>query len=279
MKRLHAAVLCSLLSIAIFSGCKKDDKPSAKECQVQQFDSNTDLFYNGVFGPIPYLFSKTFDLNGKVNTIDAFVYPLGEATRQQAKLEYRNQMVYLLDQNSSDTIMIVWLNNAGRVIKAQEKSGFRYKNTSPVMSYEFMYNSENKLYQYTAENRSNPTYPSKFTLPVEYDGNGNCTRASNSYFTYDLTRTAKKQFYFDSESLGNYWLGFKLLEYLNYFPEITSPANIRTNTKVMEGTYVIMNTALSNHQIDVDGKLISYKAGNDTIPIFWNCGQTNPKNY
>lgn len=274
MKRLHTAVLGSFLAILTFSACKKDDKPAAKECQVQQFESTRNLNYNGVFGPVPYLFSKTLDANGDVNTIDAYVYSLSGGFRQQGKLERKNQMVYVLNTIATDTIMIIWLNNAGKVIKAQERSGFKSSVNGALITYDFTYNADNKLQQYVVQ--ISGSTPQTSTQVATYDAAGNCLRIGSTYFTYDMTRTAKKQFYFDSESLGTFWLGFKLLEYLNYFPEVTSPVNIRTNTRVEANpTANLINTPLSDHQLDADGKLISYKAGGGSaLPIFWSCGNS-----
>jgi hypothetical protein len=276
MKRLHAALLCSLLYLILFSGCRKDDKPTAKECQVEQFESSRTLAYEELSNVVPYLFKKTFDANGRVNTIDAFVSPFGRASRQQSRLEYKNQMVYILDNSSVDTVMLVWLNNSGRVIKAEEKSGFRYTYPTVPTVYRFTYDSDNRLQEYAVNISS--SIPQNYVVKPAYDANGNCTKIQTAEFTYDLTRTAKKQFYFeDTELINSSWLGFKLLEYLNYFPEITSPKNIRINSKIMAGSYVLLNIDLNDHQFDSDGKLISYKQNTMVVPISWNCGNVNPK--
>lgn len=278
MNRLQIAIFFSLLSVALFSGCKKDDKPAAKECRVEQFESTRLFYYNKLNQQVPYLFKKTFNADGRVNSIDAFVYAGGAGARIQTGLEYKNQMVYLQCKTSNDTIMVLWLNATGKVVKAEEKSGLLSADYTVLRSFEFTYNSDNKLQQYVAEDRLYPPIPRRFIMPVEYDANGNCTKCSNTSFTYDLTRTAKKQFYYDSEDLATSWLGVKLLQYLDYFPEITSPTNIRIFTKAgSEDSYVFARTALTDHQLDADGKLISYKAGTQTIPIFWNCGNVNLK--
>ena len=276
MKRLHAATLCSLLSLTIFSGCKKDDKPTAKECQVEQFATTRTLAYAPLSNVVPYLFKKTFDSQGRVNSIDAFVSPYGAASRQQARIEYKNQMVYILDNASSDTAMVIWLNNAGRITKAEEKSGFKYTYPTVPTVYQFTYDSNNRLQEYTVNIFS--SIPQNHVVKPAYDANGNCTKIQTAEFTYDLTRTAKKQFYFeDTELINSSWLGFKLLEYLNYFPEITSPKNIRINSKIMAGTYVLLNFDLQDHQFDSDGKVISYKQNTTVVPVSWNCGNVNPK--
>jgi hypothetical protein len=278
MKRLQTAVLCSIVALTIFSGCKKDDKPVIKDCQVEEFSSNRNLTLSEGFLPVPYLFRKSLDENGKVFFIDAYVFPLGAATRIQAKIESKNHMVYLLDKAGPDTVMVIWLNNADKIIKAEEKSGFRFppNSSGTPTSYQFTYGSDNRLQQYTATTSN--AFPQTYTVSVTYDANGNCSRIGNTYFTYDLARTARKQFYFeDAESIATFWLGFKLLEYLNYFPEVTSPLNIRVNTKSLAGTYVLLETPLTDHQLDADGKLISYKTGPLVVPIVWNCGNTIKK--
>jgi len=275
MKKMSAFSLCVSLSI-LFISCNKIDWRPPTDCEVQQFGQPGGILYSGPsLGPYPYLFSKTFDRDGNVETIDAYLFSLGIDFNLKARFSLKGQTLYCLQRdNIADTFMIVQLNAKGRPVKAVETRSPAPSNpVVSAMQYDFTYN-KNRLFSITAKNRFTSYSPDTCT----YDNAGNLVNLGRTdNYEYDLTQKPKQQFYFDAENTGSFFYGLHFLEYLNFFPEITSPVNVRTKHRVgrsFNGTY-FLNYDLVNHKFDAKGKLISYDYGYNfnkfTTPIIYNC--------
>jgi hypothetical protein len=191
--------------------------------------------------------------------------------------------IFLIDvQNSTsqypDTAMRIKLDNNGRAQSYQSHLRFSpvngYKPESEIFAYK-----NNRLYTRNIT-RYEPEYGVTYNFidTFRYDAQGNViSHLANSY-KYDYSRKAKQQYYDDYIDNS---LGFPILQYLTLFPELTSPANVRTHVTsgyYDENTHVIntvFDIPLLNHQFDSNGFLISYDAGTagNTAKIVWSCAQ------
>jgi hypothetical protein len=60
---------------------------------------------------------------------------------------------------------------------------------------------------------------------------------------------------------------FYLLQYLGFFPEVTSPVNVRTGVTTGSDT----GGPLTDQQFDAEGRLIGYEIDFIPVTITWNC--------
>ena len=120
-----------------------------------------------------------------------------------------------------------------------------------------------------------------------YDRNGNLVLMQDvslfgevpgrSEFSYNLSSTAKNQNYFD-EPRGFAENSYMLLQYLGLLP--LSPTNLRTGSKVYwEDDYLASDVSLTDHVVDGNGNLVSYKSASpesgtaiSQFTINWSCG-------
>ena len=243
-------------------------------CQVASFHLSE-------FDPLPqgayYLFGKKYDPSGKnlkeiIFSISEDVF-FGDLLQFQSDYQVvdKGRKVFLITKDAlghsiPDTGAIIYLNTLGRpdsiVSYSQITYHFDARTGETVRTY-FSY-MQDRLF--TARTVKHGYFVSSdVTDTVRYDNYGNMASFASYTYQYDYTRTAKQQCYLDDymQNKGEVYL----LEYLGYFPEVTSPTNVRTG---ISGGYE--SGALTNHQFDGEGKLISYDSRNfGHVTITWNC--------
>jgi hypothetical protein len=273
MKRFHF-MLPVLAALSVLpTSCSKFDLSwlhHDKSCSVQQFNS-----YYMDASISPYLFLKTYDASGLPKTMDAYVPGVFVGARHfNMKIKYSGSHVYFFDVTSGDSLMKVTLNVFGRPVTAVEQPAFYQGQPEPFppMRYEFTY----------VANRLSSVKTIRTTLTTVdqaiYDAAGNllsfqhptASSPEGDTYTYDYTTAASRQFYMDIELFSSYLPGFRLLEYLEVFPEFTSPKNLRishTNAEFSGGFPIF------NHMLDGKKKLISYQGGTPAkqFTIIWKC--------
>lgn len=285
MKRSLLYCTAAVLSISLFFSCKKQEpqQPPKPACAVQQFGapiSNVPVGPTRLITTVPYIFKNTFDNAGKVKMIDAYLFDLSGATHHTATISYQGNMGYLISTEAAkDTIFVFTLNSSGKVIRADERIAFSSPYTSKFRC-DFEYNAQGKLFRTHLVSLTD-NFTNRYDTTI-YDALGNVTINAIYKYEYDLTKTAKKQFYHDVEvQFPTFYKGQRLLSYLGYFPELTSPPNLRIisrSSPTSGGAYYI-NLNLYSHQLDASGKLISYGygyPGSTTSPITWNCDAVQP---
>jgi hypothetical protein len=134
------------------------------------------------------------------------------------------------------------------------------------------YYYKNNRFLAVKDNKSDEPFPPTSetrTDTVQYDKFGNPSSFLGNSYQYDSSRTVASQFLAD-DFVGRDDL-FYLLEYLGYFPEITSPVNIRTKTFTIEVPVGSTNGITDkNQKFDREGRLISYTGQAPYMTITWN---------
>jgi hypothetical protein len=277
-----AVVLTTATIIMLFNSCMKDVplgnffNPLVGGCQVAEYHVAQ---FDALFPtPPPYLFRKTYDPSGRiVQEIDCNftndILPTDLlSTTLYLNIAQKGRVVFLIKKDTlkadfPDTLFRIYLNVAGRpdsCIGAPgsepqagpasfEKEYYTYKDnrvTVVKMNITFIYGAPN--YEYFADT-------------VKYDKYGNPSSFNGNIYSYDYTRKAQQQFYCDD------YMGaesdFYLLQYLGYFPEVTSPVNVRTGVNTGSDT----GGPLYDQRFDAEGKLIAYTLDALPVSITWNC--------
>lgn len=234
-------------------------------------------------GEAGYIFSKTYDLSGKkLSHISAPLYSGGAIwDTVHLKLTYDYNKVYFISsENSSDTGLVVTMDNAGRPMSAEVgqmiDNGFGPQ--------EFSYQG-GRLRNINIDN-------DWMRVWFRYDQYGNNTQIMtdsseglariNHVYQYNLQKKASQQFYLD-EARG---FSFNVLTILNaagYFPEL-NPVHARVRSTVHWGSYLAYDYAQQNHVFDNSGRLIQYETASPgsntsaaTYTVNYNCagGQGN----
>ena len=277
-----SAVVCFLL----FNSCNKVGFPlnhypnpltgNAGGCQVADYHLSE-------FDPLPqgayYLFHKKYDASGKnvkeiIFNISEDVF-FGDIFRFQADYQVvdKGRKVYLITSDGlghglPDTTATIYINASGRPDSIVSYSQLTYhfdkragETVKTYFSYkdQRLFSARNVFHGYFVQTDQTDT--------VHYDSHGNMSSFADYTYQYDYTRTAKQQCYLDDymQNKGELYL----CEYLGYFPEITSPTNVRT---AISGGYE--SGALTNHTFDGEGKLIGYDSRNfGHVTITWNCSK------
>jgi hypothetical protein len=289
-KKISVVPFSAVLAICtLFVSCNKinqvdwgkfDHTPPGKSCDVLEYESP---YWDNSYFPLlqfPHLFKKTYDAAGNLVAIDC---SFNNTVSQTAVTEYNllvkqnGLTIYLVNKNNpTDTTMNIKLGNNGRPLSFQGNFPLTYDNYQTLQSGNFTYKN-NRLFAGTF---SKYTPGSNYPAPVindtfRYDTKGNLLSHWIDTYQYDYSKVAKQQFYADDEDMSSLCSGFYLLQYLNFFPEITNPVNVRVSF-TSEG-YGVVN--LINHKFDNDGNLISYQYNlsaeslynTDTATIAWNC--------
>jgi hypothetical protein len=292
MKRGYP-IRTGILAVAVFllfNSCNKGiyeynhfPDPLTAECQVTEF--HFPQFDSYFPGGVHYLFLKKYDHTGKVKEIICtFNEDLLPAYFLQFQLDLqvvpRGRVIYFItldtitkNHSLDDTTAIAYLNAEGRpdscVSRSRLSPHFDVGPESVVKSY--YHYKEGRLFVVNTNtfDQYGFRFGSKDTVRYDKFGNplsiGKNTGQENSY-QYDYTRQAKQQFYLDDymQNRGEFYL----LQYLGYFPEITSPTNVRiwaANVDYSSGS------PETNHQFDAQGRLISYNSVWGHATITWNC--------
>jgi hypothetical protein len=225
-------------------------------------------------------FTKTVDgTTGKVTSIEVGIYSGGSISEWiKFNVVYKNKNIALvLADNNSDTAINIKLNSEGFADYTTNGNApnanflptrFKYKD-GKLMRRNISFNGMDLVANYTYDRNGNLVLMQDVSLFGEVPG--------RSEFSYDMSRTAKNQAYFD-EPRGFAENSYMLLQYLGLLP--LTPKNVRTGSKVFwEDDYLVSDVKLTDHVIDGAGNLVSYKTASpeSTVPqsqftINWSCG-------
>jgi hypothetical protein len=283
MKRSTPARL-ALMAIAAFlllNSCSKTipgnatfPDPLTGDDQVAEYHIPTfDAFFNTKF---PNLFRKTYDPSGKIlkEIVFSFTDDLTFSTILQYQLDLmvqqKGRIVFLIKKDSvqkapaADTVVRIYLNQKGRPDSCVGTGALDEDAEGHPAETEYYFYKDNRLQVVRNILLDGGPIPTTGGDTIHYDKYGNPSSFSDNSYQYDYTRTAKQQFYCDDYMGGDD--EFYLLQYLGYFPEVTSPPNIRTLVRTVDSP---SGFPLFNHQFDAQGRLISYETGG-TITVTWN---------
>jgi hypothetical protein len=258
MKRI-AAVLITLAPFLFFPSCKKSVDQIApalllvRNQQSLEVDEYHLPDYDYALVDFPLLFRKKYDGSGHLQEIDlAYEDDMIANYNLEHDLIVREKglQVFLLSKaDLSDTSVAITLNITGRVVSIHVKRDVNDLGGYGDTEY-FLYRDNRVSYiQYVPD-------PNKFssgnsTDTVYYDTHGNPSAFMNNHYQYDYTKKMPFQFYIDDQMEGD--IGFYICQYLGYFPEVTSPPNLRTHVQADE-----FNDYLGAYQYDAAGRLVSY---------------------
>jgi len=243
-----------------------DQKQQVSKCDVAEYHISTYDQYNLGF---PFLFKKKYDQSGKkVKEIDCSFWsaiPPDDMRHHVLLVHQKDHRLYLLDKNNpNDTVMKVHLNNKGRVEYYETNGSLDWGNGATRTFGSFVYKSNRLVLFRWAYTNSWGTIPF-VEQPLDYDSQGNLLAFAGHTYEYDYTRTAAAQFYID-DFMGGFNNGYYLLQYLGFFPEVTSPPNLRS---YVNATVFVGN--VENHTFDAGGKLTGYQFTFLQTTIVWNC--------
>jgi len=268
--------ISAIVLLLLLNSCHKDiyswdhfPDPLAGKNQVAEYHlTQFDQYFTQ---PLHYLFGKKFDHSGKVEEIIcSFTADLLPSMVLPFQLDLhiidKGRKVYLLTldtigHGAPDTSAIIYLNAEGR----PDSCVGNYRllpSIAPVKTAwekEFYYYKDHRVFAVRTDNFFANNFFLSSIDTIRYDRFGNPLSFAGNSYEYDYSRKAKLQFYADDymQNLDEFYL----LQYLGYFPEITSPPNVRTRFSTVVGSLTI-----TNHQFDAEGRLIYY----DGASITWN---------
>jgi hypothetical protein len=293
MKRIAISFVGTMTMCFFFLSCQKSSLGGYDNGSWLKGDCQVAEYHYGIYDLInpeamPYLFKKTFDPSGKlVREIDCYFWSEEsphEITTPQFHhtlvVEQKGYMIYFFNKNnlknrSSDTVASVKLNKDGRpqqcIANAELISPRISFGLDSMVTEEYIYR-DNRVFAVKSKFLRTGSFPgmhpSIMIDSLYYDFYGNLLSFGLNNYQYDYSRKADHQFYSMDYMKGNW--PFYLLQYLGFFPEVTSPVNIRTNLIADES----LNGPLLNHVFDAEGKLVSYRLGSAdgiSIDVIWNC--------
>jgi len=223
-------------------------------------------------GPIA-LFTKTYDASSRLQSIYTRFRNVATGIIENFNLNVSympGKMIFIRD--NGDTSAILNFGPSGRLLTATAATPF-YLNWSYRRDYNFIYtgNALSEI-QITGEPHSADAGQWIPYIQLAYDnGYKNITKltAGGIYsssdrswidYRYDRTRRPRAQVYPD-DMFGDYHMFFFFLKYLNVIPGL-QPGNLLASSSFGgEGTGFYpasFERQYSNHQLDADGKLVSY---------------------
>jgi len=278
-----AVVLATATIFMLFNSCIKDVplqdffNPLVGGCQVAEYHVAQ---FDPLFPtPPPYLFRKTFDPSGRIaQEIDCnFTNDILPAnllsTTLYLKIAQKGRVVYLIKKDSlkadlPDTLFRIYLNENGRPDSCIGSPGSQPQARPGSFEKEYYTYKDNRV-TVVKMNMTLIVEGSSYFLDgadtVKYDKYGNPLSFGGMSYTYDYTRKARQQFYCD-DFMGNE-SNFYLLQYLGFFPEVTSPIHVRTAVNTGGDT----GGPLTGQRFDEEGRLIGYTIDGIPVSITWNC--------
>lgn len=260
-KRIPALSVLMVLATISFLSCKKiidwkDISPKHMGNQLEVIEYHLP-YYEDFNIPFPVLFKKVLDPSGKkVKEIDCSFFNVESPfrlTHHELIPERKGKYLYILDKyDLTDTIVTVRFNNHSRPESLTTKGeladfeqNLRFNN--------FFYENNRLAAVETIFTDMQGNKTSRIDS-IPYDSYGNILSFGFNFYQYDYNKKPRQQFYVDD--LMQYNNGYYLLQYLNYFPEVTNPTHVRTQVQTPLG-----RIALSNHSFDEDNRLTGYQFG------------------
>ena len=280
MKKIIVFSALVISNLFLFQSCNKNDYDFSNalvKCQVAEFHLSTyDLYYTD----FPFLFKKTYDPSGKILKEISCLFWNDQppttrfVTPHDLVIKNHGCKIFLLNKHDLlDTVAKITLNLAGRPETCESKAELNESNGQSFSETEHFLYRYNRL---VAVQTTGAAWYSPITFtttyPLVYDSYGNMLSFDGNVYQYDYSRRAKKQFYCDD--LMNTNNGFYLLQYLGFFPEVTSPFNLRKH-----GESTTIHGDFDNHTFDSEGKLTGYYYSGLKATITWNCKGGSLNNY
>jgi len=232
-----------------------DKKKTRKDlCLINSFS------YSNRNVPTQTLFTNHFDLNGRTLEIEAGLFSGGSVLSSiDLNAKWTTNGIAFIDASApQDTILLATFDKKGRIDKIISGN----KSNSQFLPTTFTYNKG------VLESMTTTLAGKTETSNFNYDAKGNLTSIEDLptasvpvpgkvEYQYAANEKASDQFYFDEPRKFS-WNSFSLLQYIGLFPEL-QPVNLRTSTKVTWGNnYLAYQMNIGNHQVDGQGKLVSY---------------------
>jgi hypothetical protein len=271
-KALLSLAICSLAAIA----CRKDmDRlPDPIRSDFYQVAEYHKTLYDNAFPSLPhfpFLFKKIYDTRGNVKEIDCsfwdVIYPnqlFLDRFYHTLSVDQKGQKVYLINTMTAkggipDTVATITTNGKGRAIScAANKELDQDLANRPTFTESYTYDHDRLSVIRTDFGCCyGPSYDT-----LHYDSYGNILAFGSNTYKYDYTKRPTQQFYCDDFQGGPE--PFYLMLYLGYFPEISSPPNLRIFTQTL-----IFTDSLRNHRFDAQGRLIGYDFAASPVTITW----------
>jgi hypothetical protein len=253
-KVIFAFTLCAVLGS--FCACKKTNhsSPLPRDQETLLVDEYHLPQYDGALLDFPLLFKKKYDHSGKLNEMD-FSFENTFVPSYSLEHDYsivgKGQKVYLLKlTDPGDTGVIVTLNGQDRVTSCHIAKEVNDIHGIPETEY-FYYKGDRIWYIKTVPDPGVDQWFSTSYDTVHYDSHGNPAVFGPNTYQYDYSRKIEFQYYIDDQMESN--PGYYICQYLGYFPEVTSPLNLRSHVQADE-----FNLTLSDYQFDAAGRMISY---------------------
>lgn len=275
---------CVLLLLLI--SCKKHDycdgPPKSESCDLMQ-----SLVYmlgepdpeTGEESPATFSqYRKEYDGNGQVSKVVAGLYTLRLYDSVTLLLRYNGSTVSFVDAaQPGDTLTTATFDAQHRLVKMT--NGNVAEDDNPFSTTEFYYGGS-RLSGFKIVYTGGITH-------LSYDANGNIVRMyrdedsayAGTFFTYDLSVAAKRQFYSDHFVNGGE-NALYLAQFLGWLPDL-EPLNQRTYWKIVFNDdnpaddippYVFLEGYEDSHVYDGDGNLVSY---NGSYTNIWSCAAKN----
>ncbi len=252
----NAFALCAVL--AIFCACKKSIPASLIPPRNQEtllVDEYLSPQYDAALLDFPLLFKKKYTSSGKLSEMDfSFddTFVAADSLEHDFSIVQKGLKVYLLKvTDPSDTGVVITLNGQGRVTSCHITQEINDIHRQAEMEY-FYYKGGRIWYIKTVPDANADNFYGPSVDTVYFDNHGNPAAFGPNTYQYDYTRRVNFQFYIDDQMESV--LGYYVCQYLGYFPEVTSPPNLRIHVQADE-----FNLTLLDYQFDPAGRMISYE--------------------
>jgi hypothetical protein len=272
------------VSVFLSVSCTKNESEQINAKKKQEATCDVAVFtqqYSG--GEAGYIFNKTYDFSGrKLSHISAPLYSGGaiwDTVHLNLTYDY-NKIYFISSENSSDTGLVVQIDNAGRPVRAEVgqiiDNGFGPQ--------EFFYQG-GRLRSINIDN-------DWMRIWFRYDQYGNNTQIVtdssdglpriNHVYEYNRSKTASQQFYLD-EARGFSFNVLTILHAAGFFTEL-NPVHARVRSTVHWGSYLAYDYIQRNHVYDKSGRLLQYETASPgsssslaTYTVNYNCASSNNK--
>jgi hypothetical protein len=282
MKTFARALTGVGVSVIFTVSCSKNEleEPKGKKnddvhCDVAVFTQQ----YNN--GQPAYIFNKSYDLSGqRLSRIDAGLYSGGviwDTVHLNVSYDY-NKIYFISAENSSDTGIVLHVDNAGRALRADVgeiiDNGFGPQ--------EFFYENDRLSLINIDDNWMRIWFrydQHGNNSQIVTDSSGGLPRIHHEY-QYDAGKKSFQQFYLD-EARGFSFNVLTILHGAGFFPEL-NPVHARVRSTVHWGSYLAYDYQQQDHTYDKSGRLLQYKTASPgsnspvaTYNVGYNCASNN----
>jgi hypothetical protein len=279
----NANTTAVIIIALLVTTCKKQDycpEPPKADSTCDLMQSSLDYTYQEETYNYP-AYQKAYDASGRVTKVVAVRYTYARDDSTIMALKYKGRTVYFLDEkNQTDTILIASFDAKKRLLKMA--MGNVDADETEFVTFQFTYEGDRLSSYASLTEFEGAIYEDKRLLT--YDTHGNIiriygpdfTETEGVFYTYDLSVTAKRQWY--SDEFDGWWYNtVYLAQFLGWLPDLM-PVNKRlTSIDIVQDSeddpeeIPNVDNVLTNHVYDEHGNLLSYKAGDYKYTNTWNC--------